>query len=313
MEKAVVTGGAGFIGSHLAEELVGEGYQVTILDDLSAGKRENIEVLLKRKNVEFILGSITDLPRLQKLFNGVNYVFHQAAFNSIAGSIADPLPVHEINTGGTLKVLMAAHDNRVKKVVFASSSSVYGNTAGVPQNEAMTPSPLSPYALTKLTGEYYCRIFGQLHGLSTVCLRYFNVYGPRQSAQSQYAAVIPAFIQRIDQNQPPVIFGDGRQSRDFVFVKDVVRANILAAQNDAEGSYNIGSGQGITINQLAATILQLMGKNLEPVHEDARPGEVAQSLADITQAKNFGYEPQWSLKDGLAETIAYFRQVNKPK
>lgn len=313
MEKAVVTGGAGFIGSHLAEELVGEGYQVTILDDLSAGKRENIEVLLKGKNVEFILGSITDLPRLQKLFDGVDYVFHQAAFNSIAGSIADPLLVHEINTGGTLKVLMAAHDNRVKKVVFASSSSVYGNTASIPQSEDMAPNPLSPYALTKLTGEYYCRIFGQLHGLSTVCLRYFNVYGPRQNAQSQYSAVIPVFIQRIDQNQPPVIFGDGKQSRDFAFVKDVVRANILAARNNAEGSYNIGSGHGITINQLAATILQLMGKDLEPVHEDSRPGEVAQSLADIAQAKNFGYEPQWSLKDGLAETIAYFRQVNKPK
>lgn len=313
MEKAVVTGGAGFIGSHLAEELVGEGYSVTILDDLSAGKRENIEVLLKGKNVEFILGSITDLPRLQKLFNGVDYIFHQAAFNSIAGSIADPLLVHEINTGSTLKVLMAAHDNRVKKVVFASSSSVYGNTASIPQNEAMAPSPLSPYALTKLTGEYYCRIFGQLHGLSTVCLRYFNVYGSRQNAQSQYSAVIPAFIQSIDQNQPPVIFGDGGQSRDFVFVRDVVRANILAAKNDAEGNYNIGSGQGITINQLAATMLQLMDKDMTPVHEDSRPGEVAQSLADITQAKNFGYEPQWSLKDGLAETIAYFRQVNKPK
>ena len=313
MKKAIVTGGAGFIGSHLAEELVGEGYSVTILDDLSAGKRENIEVLLKRKNVEFILGSITNLPLLQKLCAGVEYVFHQAAFNSIAGSIADPLLVHEINTGGTLKVLMAAHDNRVKKVVFASSSSVYGNTASVPQNEAMTPSPLSPYALTKLTGEYYCRILGQLHGLSTVCLRYFNVYGPRQNAQSQYAAVIPVFIQRVSQNMPPIIFGDGGQSRDFVFVRDVVRANILAARNDAEGSYNIGSGQGVTINQLAATMLQLIGKDLEPVHENSRPGEVIQSLADITQAKNFGYEPQWSLKDGLAETIAYFRQVNKPK
>lgn len=313
MEKAVVTGGAGFIGSHLAEELVSEGYQVIILDDLSTGKIENIETLLQRNGVEFIQGSITDYPMLQKLCDGAAYVFHQAAYNSIAGSIADPLPAYEVNIGGTLKVLMAARDCGVKKVIFASSGSVYGNTDRIPQNEDMPPNPLSPYAVTKLAGEHYGAIFHQIYRLSTVCLRYFNVYGPRQEAHSQYAAVIPAFMQRVSQNLPPVIFGDGEKSRDFVFVKDVVKANILAAQSNAEGVYNIGSGHGITINQLVVAILQLMGKSLKPVHEEAKPGEVAQSLANIERAGSFGYEPQWSLKDGLTETIAYFQNTGKKK
>ena len=313
MEKAIVTGGAGFIGSHLAEALVSEGYQVSILDDLSTGKPENIETLLKSKSVEFIQGSVTDYPRLQKVFDGAAYVFHQAAFNSVPGSIVDPLQVYETNIGGTLKVLMAARDCGVKKVVLASSSSVYGNTATIPQNEDMPPSPLSPYAVTKLTGEYYGAIFRQLYGLSTVCLRYFNVYGPRQDIYSQYAAVIPTFIQKVSQNLPPVIFGDGEQSRDFVFVKDVVKANILAARNNAEGVYNIGSGHGVTVKQLVGTILQLMGKDLAPVHEDTKPGEVTRSLADIKRAGNFGYEPEWSLEDGLTETIACFEKTGKKK
>jgi len=311
MEKAIVTGGAGFIGSHLVEELVSEGYQVIILDDLSAGKLENIATLLKSKSAEFIQGSVTDYPGLQKLCAGVTFVFHQAAYNSVAGSIEYPLPVYETNIGGTLKVLMAARDCGVKKVILASSSSVYGNTASMPQNEEMPPSPLSPYALTKLTGEYYSAIFRQIYGLSTVCLRYFNVYGPRQDIHSQYAAAIPTFIQKAYQNLAPVIFGNGEQSRDFVFVKDVVRANMLAARSHAEGIYNVGSGHSITINQLVATILQLMGKDLTPVHENAQPGEVSQSLADIKRAGSFGYKPEWPLADGLKETIAYFEKQLK--
>jgi UDP-glucose 4-epimerase len=313
MEKAVVTGGAGFIGSHLAEELVSEGYHVIIFDDLSTGKVENIETLLKNKSAEFIQGGITDYPRLQKVFDGAAYVFHHAACKSIAGSIADPLSVNETNIEGTLKVLMAARDCGVRKVIFASSSSVYGNTATIPQNEDMPPSPLSPYAVTKLTGEHYGTIFRQIYGLSTVCLRYFNVYGPRQDVYSPYAAVIPTFIQKVSQNLPPVIFGDGEQSRDFVFVRDVVRANILAARNNAEGVYNVGSGYSVTINQLVATILQLMGKDLKPVHEDTKPGEVSQSLADIKKASGFGYKPRWSLKDGMAETVAYFEKTGNKK
>ncbi|MFH1925629.1 MAG: SDR family oxidoreductase [Chloroflexota bacterium] len=310
-KKVVVTGGAGFIGSHLAEELQNRGYYVIVLDDLSTGKRENIGHFLKKNSVEFVQGNVTDLALLQTLFKGTEYVFHQAAIASINSSIENPLLVNEVNITGTLKVLLAARDNGVKKVIVASSSSVYSNVTSIPQNEALPPDPISPYALTKLACEYYCSIFRQLYGLSTVCLRYFNIYGPRQGIQSQYSAVVPTFIQRVADNQPPVILGDGNQSRDFIYVKDVVNANILAAQSDAESTYNIGSGQSITINELARKILQLMGKDLELVYKESRPGEVTQSLADINKARAFGYEPQWSIQDGLAETIAYYLKTSK--
>lgn len=304
--KVLVTGGAGFIGSHLAEELVEQGYHVIILDDLSTGKLENIDGLLKGDNAEFIRGSVTDLPLLQQHFRDVDYIFHQAALADVLGSIEDPSTANEVNIGGTLRVLLAARDNKVRKVVFASSSSVYGDAATVPQTEDIPPSPLSPYALTKLAGEYYCAIFRQMYGLSTVCLRYFNIYGPRQDSGSQHATVIPAFIEKISQGLSPVILGDGKKSRDFVFVKDVVRANILAAQSNAEGTYNIGSGKSTSINELARTIPRVMGKDLPPVYREPRPGEPGHSLADITKAKGFGYEPGWSLEDGLIKTIAYF-------
>ena len=303
MKKVVVTGGAGFIGSHLAEELVARGYRVTILDDLSTGKLENINGLLKEGNVEFVQGSITDPALLQKLFQSAEYVFHQAALTQIPSSIEDPVTTNEVNLVGTLKVLIAARENKVKKVIYASSSSVYGNTPTIPQTEDMPPDPLSPYALTKLAGEYYCHIFHQMYGLPTVSLRYFNIYGLRQDALSTYASVIPVFLDRISQNLPPVIFGDGNQSRDFTFVKDVVRANVLAAENNIYGTYNIGSGHNITINQLVQTILQLMQKNLASVYKEARPGEIRHSLADIARAKSFGYEPGWTLEEGLTEII----------
>ncbi len=310
-KKVVVTGGAGFIGSHLVEELQNHGYYVIILDDLSTGKRENVAHFLKKDSVELVEGSVTDLALLQTLFQGIEYVFHQAAIASINSSIENPLLVNDVNITGTLKVLLAARDNGVKKVIAASSSSVYSNVTPIPQNEAMPPDPISPYALTKLACEYYCSIFRRLYGLSTVCLRYFNIYGPRQDIQSQYSAVVPTFIQRIADNQPLVILGDGNQSRDFVYVKDVVSANILAAQSDAESTYNIGSGQSITINELARKTLQLMGKDLELVYKESRPGEVTQSLADINKARTFGYEPQWPIQDGLAETIAYYLKTSK--
>lgn len=308
MKKVVVTGGAGFIGSHLAEELLKQGYSVTVLDDLSTGNPENIEQLLKKDNVEFVQGTITDLPWLQKLFQGITYVFHQAALARIPRSIENPLDANEVNIKGTLNVLLAARDNKVKKVIYASSSSVYGSTPVLPQREDMPPDPLSPYALTKLAGEYYCNIFRQIYGLSTVCLRYFNVYGARQDPHSQYATVIPAFIGRLYQNQPPLIFGDGEQSRDFTFIRDVVSANILAAENDAEGIFNIGSGRNFTINRLAGIILSLMQKDLKPVHQKPRPGESRHTLADISRAENFGYKPEWSLEDGLKKTIEDFSQ-----
>jgi len=303
MKRVAVTGGAGFIGSHLAEELAGRGYYVIILDDLSTGRMENIADLLKKENVEFIQGSITELILLRELFQGVEYIFHQAALSSVPRSIEDPLTANEVNIKGTLNVLMAARENRVGKVVYASSSSVYGDALTSPQREDMPANPLSPYALTKLAGEYYCNIFRQIYGLPTVCLRYFNVYGLRQDPQSQYAAAVPAFMERIFQNLPPVIFGDGEQSRDFTFIQDVVQANILAAMNDAEGVYNIGSGKSVTINQLAKAILNLLHKDLKPIHEEPRPGDPRLTLADISKARGFNYEPKWALEDGLRETI----------
>jgi len=303
MKKVVVTGGAGFIGSHLAEELAAQGYAVVILDDFSTGRKENIASLRQKKNVEFVQGSITDLSGLQKLFGGIDCVFHQAAMARVPRSIEDPITVNQVNITGTLNVLVAARDQGVKKMVFASSSSVYGDAATLPQREDMIPSPLSPYALTKLTGEHYGIIFKQLYGLSTVCLRYFNVYGPGQDPHSQYAMVIPAFIDRAANNLPPVIHGDGEQSRDFTFIGDVVKANILAAESTAEGVYNIGSGRSITIKQLAEKIIQLMRKDLKPLHDKPRPGDVRHALADISRAKSFGYEPEWSLEDGLKKLI----------
>lgn len=308
MEKVVVTGGAGFIGSHLAEELSKRGYKVTILDNLFTGKRENVEPLLKEGKVEFIQGSITDSPLLYELFQDVSYVFHEAAIPSVPRSVENPQASHEANITGTLNVLLAAKDTGVKKVIYASSSSVYGDTPTLPKKEDMPPNPLSPYAVTKLSGEYYCRVFHRVYGLPTVCLRYFNVYGPRQDPASQYAAVIPRFINRVLENKPPIIFGDGEQTRDFTFVKDVVEANILAAESNAYGVYNIGRGERISINKLAEIIIQLVGNNIEPVYQEARSGDVKHSLADISRARTFGYSPKWSLEEGLRETVNFMRR-----
>jgi len=307
MKKVVVTGGAGFIGSHLAEELARRDYRVIILDDLSAGKIENIEDLLDKENVEFIKGSITDPPLLQELFRGVDYVFHQAAIPSVPRSIENPQASHEVNVGGTLNVLLAARENSVKKVIYASSSSVYGDIPTLPKREDMVPHPLSPYAVTKLAGEYYCQVFHQVYELPTVCLRYFNVYGPRQDPNSQYAAVIPRFIKRALEGNPPIIFGDGEQTRDFTFVKDAVEASILAAESDARRLFNIAQGESITINELAKLIISIVGENMEPVHQEPRPGDIRHSLADISRARAFGYEPRCSLKEGLRETIRSFQ------
>ena len=306
MKKVIVTGGAGFIGSHLAEELARSSDQVIILDNLTTGKMDNIEGLLSRKNVDFIQGSITDFPVLLELFQNAQYIFHQAAIANVPQSIENPYASHEANITGTLNVLLAARDNGVKKVIYASSCAVYGDTPTLPKREDMLPLPLSPYAVTKLAGEYYCQAFHQVYGLPTVCLRYFNVYGPRQDQNSQYAAVIPNFIKMCGEGSPPVIFGDGEQTRDFIFVKDVVKANVLAAQSDVCGVFNVSRGESITMNSLAELIIELVGNKIEPVHQEPRPGDIRYSLADIAKAKAFGYEPKYGLKDGLAETIRWF-------
>ena len=316
----IVTGGAGFIGSHLAHELLERGYKVTIVDDLSTGKWENIADLLspsfaisgvshssaKEYDVDFVEGSITNLPLLRELFRGVVYVFHQAAIPSVPRSIENPQASHEANITGTLNVLLAARDSGVRKVVYASSCAVYGDAPASPKREDMIPNPQSPYAVTKLAGEYYCRVFQQVYGLSTACLRYFNVYGPRQDPNSQYAAVIPRFVDRVSRGKPPVIFGDGEQTRDFIFVKDVAEANILAAESDAGGVFNIGKGEILSINRLAERIISLIGKRVVPIHQEPRPGDIKHSLADISRAAGFGYAPRYSLEEGLAETIRSF-------
>jgi len=299
--NVAITGGAGFIGANLAKELTANN-RVIIIDNLSAGKKKNVTDLLG-ESVKFVEGSVSDLSLLKRFFQNVDFVFHQAAIASVPKSIEDPLATNETNVTGTLNVLLAARDSGVKKVIYASSTAVYGDTPTLPQIEEMIPNPQSPYAVTKLIGEYYCQAFQAVYGLPTVSLRYFNVYGPRQDPNSDYAAVIPKFINRISEGKPPVIFGDGEQTRDFVFVSDVVRANTLAAESGATGVFNIGQGRRVTVNELAKLVSRIMNEDVGVVYEEARVGDIRHSLADISKARGFGYEPQYDLDRGLKETI----------
>ena len=301
MAKAIVTGGAGFIGANLAKELAANN-SVIIIDNLSAGKKENLADLLG-ENVEFVEGNINELSLLKRLFRNIDFVFHQAAISSVPKSIENPLATNETNVTGTLNVLLAARDSGVKKVIYASSTAVYGDTPTLPQKEEMIPNPQSPYAITKLIGEYYCQVFQAVYGLPTVSLRYFNVYGPKQDPNSDYAAVIPRFIKRVSKGKPLIILGDGEQTRDFVFVTDVVRANILAAESNVTGVFNIGQGQRVTINELARLIIHIMNKDVGIIYQGARVGDIRHSLADISKARGFGYEPQYDLDRGFKETI----------
>jgi UDP-glucose 4-epimerase len=314
MKKAIVTGGAGFIGSHLANELYERGYRVTILDDLSTGKKENIAGLLARQQgdgrVRFVHDSILKSPLLLKLFAGADYIFHLAAIASVPASIRDPLISHIVNLTGTLNVLEAARTSKVKKVVFFSSAAVYGDTPVLPQHEEMLPAPLSPYAVTKLAGEHYCDVFKNTYRLDTVSLRFFNVYGPSQDPNSQYAAAIPKFITRVMGGEPPVIFGDGEQTRDFIFVRDAASAAIMAAESDAAGVYNVGMGKTATVNEIVRLILNITGKDLKPVYQEARPGDILHSRADTARIRALGYAPRFNLETGLKETIGSFSGIN---
>lgn len=306
--KVIITGGAGFIGSNLARYLSSDNH-VLVIDDLSTGHMENIKDLIDDKKIDFIKGSVTDLPLLQKTFKGIHYVFHEAAIPSVPRSIKDPITTSNVNINGTLNVLLAARDCGVKKVVYASSSSVYGDTPTLPKKEEMNPNPLSPYAVGKLAGEYYCSVFTEVFHLPTVALRYFNVYGPRQDPTSEYAAVIPKFISKILNGTPPVVYGDGEQTRDFTFIDDVISANILAAESDATGIFNAAGGKRISINELAKTVMALCNKNLEIEYKEARPGDVKHSLADNSKAKEkFTYSPKFDIKNGLKETIRWFQK-----
>jgi UDP-glucose 4-epimerase len=303
----IVTGGLGFIGSNLVERLI-EHNEVTIIDDQSTGKLDNIRQL-NQEHLNLVNGSISDLD-LTQIFTDHDYVLHQAALPSVPRSIKDPVTSNEANITGTLKVLTAAKDTDIKKVICASSSSVYGDTPTLPKTEDMPVNPLSPYAVTKATGEFYCKVFQEIYGLQTASLRYFNVFGPRQDPSSQYAAVIPKFVRSIMNEEPPIIYGDGEQSRDFSFVNHVVDANILACESEKTGIFNIACGRRITINQLVDMINEILGKDIEPVYEKSRPGDIKHSLADISRASMFGYEPDSDFKEELRETIRWFSNGN---
>lgn len=307
--NVIVTGGMGFIGSHLTEKLLEEN-KVTVIDNESTGKIKNIKHLLNNKNITVIKGSIVDLD-LTEIFKGKDYVFHLAAIPSVPRSVKDPFSSNEANITGTLRVLIAAKHAGIKKVVFSSSSSVYGNTPTLPKIEDMPVNPMSPYAITKATGEIYCKVFQELYGLSTVCLRYFNVFGPKQDPNSQYAAVIPKFITAITSDNSPIIYGDGEQSRDFTFVKHVVDANILSCESDKTGIFNIACSRRITINQLVNYINEIVGKNIEQSYADPRIGDIKHSLADISKARSFGYNPEGNFKDELSEVVMWFKKKNK--
>jgi len=308
-KHVVITGGAGFIGSNIARKLYAEN-KVTILDDLSTGHIENIQSMLDEEKIDFVKGSITDLSLVQDVFSDTDIVFHEAAIPSVPRSVDDPIRSNNANINGTLNVLVAARDNNVQKVVYASSSSVYGDSPSLPKHEEMTPNPLSPYAVNKLAAEYYCQVFTGVYGLKTVALRYFNVFGPYQDPAGAYAAVIPKFIDLISQGKSPIIYGDGSQSRDFTFIDNVVQANIKAAENpDISGVFNAACGTKITVNDLAKELMNIIGREVDIIYKPPRTGDILHSLADSSKAKNsFGYEPTVSINDGLKETVEWFQK-----
>jgi UDP-glucose 4-epimerase len=278
--KYIVTGGAGFIGSHIVEELVRQHHEVVIIDNLSSGKRENIAPFLSQFPVTFVQGSITDLPLLKEYCSGADGVFHEAAIASVPRSVANPAETHDVNLTGTLNVLIAARDCGIKKVVFASSAAVYGDNPELPKRETMMPDPLSPYAVTKLAGEHYCSVFSGLYGMQCVSLRYFNVFGPRQDPGSPYSGVITKFITNTLAHKPVTIFGDGKQTRDFVYVKDVVRANILAMEAGKAGVYNVAGGSQLNLIELLEIIADVSGIRVPVEFAQPAAGDVRHSLAD---------------------------------
>ncbi len=313
MSLYLVTGGAGFIGSNIVEELLKRGEAVRVVDNFSEGKRENLDFVkhyrLKALNYELIEGDIRNLDCCRQACKDVDFVLHQAALRSVPRSIDDPSSTNEVNIGGTLNILLAAKEAGVKRVVYASSSSVYGDSAILPQSETQIPSPVSPYAVSKLSGEYYCSVFSKLHGLETISLRYFNVFGPRQNPQSEYAAVIPRFILWALQGKPLVIHGNGLQSRDFTYVSNVIEANLLAAEapNVNGEVINIACGQCYTILDVANAVAKILGKELEHYHAEPRKGDVHHTLADISKAQRLlRYETRAGFEEGLEKTVGYF-------
>jgi len=312
MGTYLVTGGAGFIGSHIVDQLVELGESVRVLDDFTTGKIENIEHNLDK--IHLIRGSVADIDTVRPAVEGADFVLHHAALVSVPRSIDDPVACNEANITGTLNILMAARDARVKRVVYASSASIYGDSPALPKVEYMPTNPLSPYALTKLAGEYYCRMFTKLYGLETVSLRYFNVFGPRQDPTSMYAACIPRFLSLMADDKQPVIYGDGLQSRDFTFVSNAVSANLLACHQPGIGGevFNIACGQSHTLLDIVDLLNRTLGKSANPTFEPARPADVKHSLADIQKAGSLlGFSPEVGLGEGLEKLASWHRGANE--
>ena len=308
MSIMLVTGGAGFIGSHISERLLELGHDVRILDNFSTGRRENLAAF--GDGIELIEADIRDVESVRRAVDGVEVVFHEAALASVPRSVADPVSSNEVNVTGTLNLLTAGRDAGVRRFVYASSSSVYGNSPELPKSEAMTPSPESPYAVSKLAAEQYCHVFSTLYGFECVSLRYFNVFGPRQDPGSQYSAVVPLFVTAILEGRSPKIYGDGEQSRDFTYVANVVDANMLAmtAEGAAGKAFNIACGRTCTVNDLLSKLQTIAGTSVAAEHVDSRPGDVKHSFADIARAERLlGLDPKVTLEDGLEVTVASFR------
>jgi nucleoside-diphosphate-sugar epimerase len=307
----LVTGGAGFIGSNIVETLLAGGEQVRVLDNFSTGSRNNLSFDRSDK-LEVIEGDVRDLACVRGACKGVHYILHEAALASVQRSVADPLASNDVNVSGTLNVLRAGAEAGVKRFVYASSSSVYGDTEVLPKHEGMTPSPQSPYATSKLVGEYYSKNFCTIFSLPVVLLRYFNVFGPRQDPESEYAAVIPSFVSQMIRGVRPTIYGDGGQTRDFTFVDDVVQANVLATQSDPAIGHvcNVASGKRVSVLDLFYKIRDLLGTSLEPIFAEPRTGDVRDSQADIAAAGSYlGFKPNVEFEDGLQKTVDYFKRL----
>jgi len=307
----LVTGGAGFIGSNIAEKLVTSGEKVRVIDNFLTGKIENMSTYIDK--IEFINGDIRDLDTVTGVVEDVDYIIHQAALPSVPKSVELPIESNEHNTNGTLNILYAAKEAKVKRVVYAASSSAYGDQPQSPKVETMLPMPMSPYAVNKLAGEHYCAAFHMVYGLETVALRYFNVFGPRQDPTSFYSAVIPKFISALLKNDSPTIFGDGEQSRDFTYIDNVVAANLLACKADGVGGqmFNVACGKSFTLNQLYQDLQDIMGTSIEPIYEEARVGDVKHSLASIEKARKLlEFEVEVDFKEGLQKTVDWFSKTS---
>jgi UDP-glucose 4-epimerase len=308
--RYLVTGGAGFIGSNTVDELVRRGHSVVVLDDLSSGKEDNLAEL--RNKITFIKGSITDIEVVRKAMHEAEYVLHLAARTSVPRSVKDPIETNKINIDGTLNVLVAAKELKVKRVVFAASSSAYGETPTLPKVETMQPQPISPYGVTKFVGELYGQTFGRCYGLENVSLRYFNIFGPRQDPSSPYSGVLAKFCTAFLEETPPVVFGDGEQTRDFTYVENAVLANLLAceAPNVSGKVFNVGVGGRVSLNEVLRALGKITGKNLEAKYEPPRDGDIRDSQADISQAQQFlAYEPQVTFEEGLARTLEWYKET----